>query len=146
MSWRCPLCMLNRYASAPHELRTDWAKFTKDYFRNRSTLVSVFLLIDASIPAKKIDLEYASWLGENQVLSFHVMFNRKKQRYDYVKWLKWPKLDLQTINYIFIDLLPMLTFVAINSNDLWFPSVSSPSFNCLGPVMGTKYIGNTNIF
>ena len=58
----------NRYASAPNELRKDWNKFTKDYFLNRSTLVSVFLLIDASIPAKKIDLEYASWLGQNQVL------------------------------------------------------------------------------
>ncbi|XP_020216043.1 GTP-binding protein At2g22870, partial [Cajanus cajan] len=39
------------YASAPHELRMDWEQFTKDYFLNRSTLVSVFLLIDASIPA-----------------------------------------------------------------------------------------------
>jgi GTP-binding protein EngB required for normal cell division len=29
--------------------------------------VSVFLLIDASIPAKKIDLDYASWLGHNKV-------------------------------------------------------------------------------
>ena len=48
----------------------DWAKFTKDYFLNRSTLVSVFLLIDASIPAKPIDLEYASWLGQNQVCSY----------------------------------------------------------------------------
>ncbi|KAD5508181.1 hypothetical protein E3N88_15884 [Mikania micrantha] len=58
--------MHTRYASAPNELRKDWNKFTKDYFINRSTLVSVFLLIDASIPAKKIDLEYASWLGQNQ--------------------------------------------------------------------------------
>ncbi|KAL6980123.1 hypothetical protein U1Q18_021772 [Sarracenia purpurea var. burkii] len=56
------------FAAAPHELRTDWDKFTKDYFLNRSTLVSVFLLIDASIPVKKIDLEYASWLGQNQVI------------------------------------------------------------------------------
>ena len=30
-------------------------------------MVSVFLLIDASIPAKKIDLDYASWLGQNKV-------------------------------------------------------------------------------
>lgn len=58
---------MNRFAAAPHEIRTDWAKFTKDYFLNRPNLVSVFLLVDASIPAKKIDLEYASWLGENQV-------------------------------------------------------------------------------
>jgi len=60
--------LLIRYASAPHELRMDWEKFTKDYFLNRSTLVSVFLLIDASIPAKQIDLDYASWLGQNQVM------------------------------------------------------------------------------
>ncbi|KAL3586951.1 hypothetical protein D5086_013818 [Populus alba] len=74
---------LNRYASAPQELRTDWNKFTKDYFLNRSTLVSVFLLIDASIPAKKIDLEYASWLGQNQVpmtLIFTKCDKRKKKR------------------------------------------------------------------
>ncbi|KAA3477581.1 GTP-binding protein [Gossypium australe] len=71
------------YASAPQELRTDWGKFTKDYFINRSTLVSVFLLIDASIPAKKIDLEYASWLGQNQVpmtLIFTKCDKRKKKK------------------------------------------------------------------
>ncbi|KAJ6862416.1 GTP-binding protein [Populus alba x Populus x berolinensis] len=71
------------YASAPQELRTDWNKFTKDYFLNRATLVSVFLLIDASIPAKKIDLEYASWLGQNQVpmtLIFTKCDKRKKKK------------------------------------------------------------------
>ncbi|XP_010249730.1 PREDICTED: GTP-binding protein At2g22870 [Nelumbo nucifera] len=71
------------YAAAPQELRTDWDKFTKDYFLNRSTLVSVFLLIDASIPAKKIDLEYASWLGQNQIpmtLIFTKCDKRKKKR------------------------------------------------------------------
>lgn len=71
------------YAAAPQELRTDWAKFTKDYFLNRSTLVSVFLLIDASIPAKSIDLEYASWLGQNQIpmtLIFTKCDKRKKKK------------------------------------------------------------------
>ncbi|CAH9076815.1 unnamed protein product [Cuscuta europaea] len=71
------------YASAPHEVRKDWEKFTKDYFLNRSTLVSVFLLIDASIPAKKIDLEYASWLGKNQIpmtLVFTKCDKRKKNK------------------------------------------------------------------
>ncbi|GLT55466.1 hypothetical protein SLA2020_285850 [Shorea laevis] len=71
------------YAAAPHELRTDWDKFTKDYFLNRSTLVSVFLLIDASIPTKKIDLEYASWLAQNQIpmtLIFTKCDKRKKRR------------------------------------------------------------------
>ncbi|KAI4377635.1 hypothetical protein MLD38_015231 [Melastoma candidum] len=71
------------YAAAPQELRTDWDKFTKDYFLNRSTLVAVFLLIDASIPAKKIDLEYASWLGQNQIpmtLIFTKCDKRKKMK------------------------------------------------------------------
>ncbi|GAB4837275.1 hypothetical protein Ancab_002177 [Ancistrocladus abbreviatus] len=71
------------YAAAPQELRTDWAKFTKDYFLNRSTLVSVFLLIDASIPVKRIDLEYAGWLGQNQIpmtLIFTKCDKRKKKR------------------------------------------------------------------
>ncbi|KAH6760633.1 P-loop containing nucleoside triphosphate hydrolases superfamily protein [Perilla frutescens var. hirtella] len=71
------------YAAAPHEVRTDWAKFTKDYFLNRPTLVSVFLLIDASIPAKPIDLEYASWLGQNEIpmtLVFTKCDKRKKKK------------------------------------------------------------------
>ncbi|KAL1291201.1 hypothetical protein HN51_059758 [Arachis hypogaea] len=71
------------YASAPQELRMDWEKFTKDYFLNRSTLVSVFLLIDASIPAKQIDLEYASWLGQNQIpmtIIFTKCDKRKKKK------------------------------------------------------------------
>ncbi|KAK7311799.1 hypothetical protein RJT34_10164 [Clitoria ternatea] len=71
------------YASAPQELRMDWENFTKDYFLNRSTLVSVFLLIDASIPAKKIDLEYASWLGQNEIpmtLIFTKCDKRKKKK------------------------------------------------------------------
>ncbi|KAF4397180.1 hypothetical protein G4B88_009026 [Cannabis sativa] len=79
----CPSDGLPEYASAPKDLRTDWAKFTKDYFLNRSKLVSVFLLIDASIPAKSIDLEYASWLAQNQIpmtLIFTKCDKRKKKK------------------------------------------------------------------
>ncbi|KAK8916004.1 GTP-binding protein [Platanthera zijinensis] len=60
------LARLLSYASAPKELRINWDGFTKEYFLKRKTLVSIFLLIDASIPPKKIDLEYAGWLGQNQ--------------------------------------------------------------------------------
>ncbi|CAH8391447.1 unnamed protein product [Eruca vesicaria subsp. sativa] len=71
------------FASAPHELKLDWNKFTKDYFLNRSTLVSVFLLIDASLPPKQIDLDYANWLGQNQVpmtMVFTKCDKRKKKK------------------------------------------------------------------
>ncbi|KAJ4780646.1 P-loop containing nucleoside triphosphate hydrolases superfamily protein [Rhynchospora pubera] len=71
------------YAAAPHESRLNWEEFTKDYFLKRETLVSVFLLIDASIPAKKIDLDYASWLGQNQIpmtIIFTKCDKRKKKK------------------------------------------------------------------
>ncbi|XP_031473541.1 GTP-binding protein At2g22870 [Nymphaea colorata] len=71
------------YASAPQQARYNWNEFTKDYFINRSTLVSVFLLIDATIPAKHVDLEYARWLGENKIpmtLIFTKCDKRKKRK------------------------------------------------------------------
>ncbi|XXG73196.1 hypothetical protein AAC387_Pa07g2156 [Persea americana] len=71
------------FAAAPQGVRTDWDQFTRDYILNQKTLVSVFLLIDASIPAKKIDLEYASWLGQNQIpmtLIFTKCDKRKRRR------------------------------------------------------------------
>ncbi|GAB2284857.1 hypothetical protein Dimus_019310 [Dionaea muscipula] len=71
------------YAAAPQELKKDWNRFTREYFLNRSSLVSVFLLIDASIPARKIDLEYASWLGQNQIpmtMIFTKCDKRKKRK------------------------------------------------------------------
>ncbi|KAL5227039.1 hypothetical protein ABZP36_015304 [Zizania latifolia] len=71
------------YAAAPQEARTNWDEFTRNYFVSRKNLVSVFLLIDASIPAKKIDLDYASWLGQNKVpmtLVFTKCDKRKKKK------------------------------------------------------------------
>ncbi|CAN6456431.1 unnamed protein product [Victoria cruziana] len=71
------------YASAPQQARNNWDEFTRDYFLNRSSLVSVFLLVDASIPAKQVDLEYARWLGENKIpmtLIFTKCDKRKKRK------------------------------------------------------------------
>ncbi|XP_043709184.1 GTP-binding protein At2g22870 [Telopea speciosissima] len=55
------------FAKAPESARTDWSSFTKGYFLNRETLVAVLLLIDASIPTQKIDLDCANWLGRNNI-------------------------------------------------------------------------------
>ncbi|KAJ6818022.1 putative LRR receptor-like serine/threonine-protein kinase [Iris pallida] len=55
------------FANAPESTRTDWASFTKGYFLNRDTLVAVLLLVDASIPPQKIDLDCANWLGRNNI-------------------------------------------------------------------------------
>ncbi|KAJ1405454.1 P-loop containing nucleoside triphosphate hydrolase [Sesbania bispinosa] len=55
------------FAKAPEAAKTDWSAFTKGYFLNRSTLVAVLLLIDASVPPQKIDLDCANWLGRNNI-------------------------------------------------------------------------------
>ncbi|KAF6137414.1 hypothetical protein GIB67_036451 [Kingdonia uniflora] len=57
----------HRFANAPDSARMDWSSFTKGYFLNRDSLVSVLLLIDASIPPQKIDLDCANWLGRNNI-------------------------------------------------------------------------------
>ncbi|XP_010047333.2 GTP-binding protein At2g22870 [Eucalyptus grandis] len=55
------------FAKAPGSVRMDWSAFTKGYFLNRDTLVAVLLLIDASVPPQKIDLDCANWLGRNKI-------------------------------------------------------------------------------
>ncbi|XP_073135382.1 GTP-binding protein At2g22870-like [Henckelia pumila] len=55
------------FANAPESARMDWSSFTKGYFLNRETLVSVLLLVDASVPPQKIDLDCANWLGRNNI-------------------------------------------------------------------------------
>ncbi|KAL6512883.1 hypothetical protein OROHE_019673 [Orobanche hederae] len=55
------------FANAPESARMDWSAFTKGYFLNRESLVSVLLLIDASVPPQKIDLDCANWLGRNNI-------------------------------------------------------------------------------
>ncbi|CAL4921599.1 unnamed protein product [Urochloa decumbens] len=55
------------FAAASQSARMDWSSFTKGYFLNRDTLVGVLLLIDASIPPQKIDLDCANWLGRNNL-------------------------------------------------------------------------------
>ena len=55
------------YAKVAKEQRLKWNDFTKDYFLNRDTLVTVLLLVDASIPPTKIDMECLTWMAEAQV-------------------------------------------------------------------------------
>ncbi|KAB1214929.1 hypothetical protein CJ030_MR5G024503 [Morella rubra] len=55
------------FAKAPDAAQMDWSSFTKGYFLNRDTLVAVLLLVDASVPPQKIDLDCANWLGRNNI-------------------------------------------------------------------------------
>ncbi|CAI6009093.1 unnamed protein product [Closterium sp. NIES-65] len=54
------------YAVAPNAIRTEWNAFTKAYFTSRTNLLTVLLLVDATIPPQAIDVECADWLGRNK--------------------------------------------------------------------------------
>lgn len=55
------------YAKLSKQARNAWLKMMEGYFLNRPNLASAFLMVDASIPAKSKDLEFAYWLGLHAV-------------------------------------------------------------------------------
>lgn len=55
------------YAKTSKQNIMGWNKFTREYFLERETLVTVLLLIDASIPPMELDLACANWLAEAKV-------------------------------------------------------------------------------
>ncbi|KAM1166124.1 hypothetical protein ACFX2G_025896 [Malus domestica] len=68
------------FAKAPDAARMDWSAFTKGFFFSRDTLVTVLLLVDASVPPQKIDLDCANWLGRNNIPMTFVFTKCDKMR------------------------------------------------------------------
>ena len=52
-----------------------WKKMLDDYILNRQNLVMTFVLVDSRIEPQKIDLDFISGLGENQV-PFVIVFTK----------------------------------------------------------------------
>eukprot|EP00892_Ulva_mutabilis_P009095 jgi/Ulvmu1/6558/UM003_0195.1 len=67
------------YAKSSQKTRMDWNDFTKKFFTQRSTLLCVLLLVDASIPPQQVDLECAGWLTSSEV-PFMVIFTKADKR------------------------------------------------------------------
>lgn len=55
------------YARTSKSSRSAWKKMINDYMLHRENLVNVFLLIDSRIPPQKIDIEFACFLGINNI-------------------------------------------------------------------------------
>ena len=55
------------YAKISKKKRREWEIMIEGYLQHRQTLVCAFVLIDANIPAQKIDLEFINWLGRKGV-------------------------------------------------------------------------------
>lgn len=63
------------YAKTGRSLRKDWEKFIRDYILNRETLINLFVLIDSRHEPLKNDLEFVSWLGQNNI-PFSLIFTK----------------------------------------------------------------------
>ena len=52
------------YAKVSKKLRRQWRMMMDHYFRKRTTLCCVFVLLDSNISPQKVDIEFINWLGE----------------------------------------------------------------------------------
>ena len=55
------------WAQVSKTQKQQWDKMIKNYLLKRENLHCVFVLVDSRHSPQKIDLEFISWLGENQV-------------------------------------------------------------------------------
>lgn len=63
------------YAQVSKGQREKWNVFIQQYILKRSNLMCMMVLIDSRIPAQKTDLEFMSWLGENNI-PFVIVFTK----------------------------------------------------------------------
>jgi GTP-binding protein len=63
------------YAQISQIQRDLWLRNIQEFFLKRENLKNVFLLIDASIPPQKKDIEFTNWLGKSQI-PFCIVFTK----------------------------------------------------------------------
>lgn len=74
------------YAKVSKKDRATWNNFTKNYMRNRTNLMCVFILLDARLEPQKIDLEFMEWMGTNKIP--FVMVFTKTDKLSSSQWSK----------------------------------------------------------
>ncbi|EFN59273.1 hypothetical protein CHLNCDRAFT_17068, partial [Chlorella variabilis] len=67
------------YARASKGSVVEWNRFTREYFVERETLVTVLLLVDSSIPPMPLDISCAAWFAEAGI-PFTVVFTKLDKR------------------------------------------------------------------
>src|SRR6478736_3349906 len=55
------------YASASRSARFAWGKMIEDYLKNRKNLFCTFILLDARLKPQAIDLDFITWMGEQNL-------------------------------------------------------------------------------
>ncbi len=67
------------FARASRSDKGSWEKFIKTYFESRENLQSAMVLIDSRLAPQKIDLEFVTWLGENEI-PFIIIFTKSDKQ------------------------------------------------------------------
>ena len=55
------------YARRAKEMRSQWTQFISEYLSSRNNLVTVFILIDVSIPPQEKDLDFIDFAGSKNI-------------------------------------------------------------------------------
>lgn len=63
------------YAKTANSVKNNFQKLISEYILQRENLYCLFVLIDIRHEPQKIDLEFLSWLGENQI-PFALIFTK----------------------------------------------------------------------
>lgn len=90
------------FAQRGKKSRDELRRMIEDYILNRLQMTNLFLLIDSRLEPQKIDVEFMSWLGENQV-PFSIVFTKldklgpeagRRKMEQYCKYLReqWEEL------------------------------------------------------
>lgn len=55
------------YAKVPKHLKEKFRRYIEEYILQRENLYCLFVLIDSRLEPQRIDIEFITWLGENEV-------------------------------------------------------------------------------
>jgi len=63
------------FAKVNVKVKKKWRALIEQYLLRRTHLMCAFLLIDSTLPAQKIDIEFMNWMGRNRI-PFAIVFTK----------------------------------------------------------------------
>ena len=85
------------FAKTSKDKRSKFETIIFDYCKKRESLVCLFVLIDSRLPLQKIDHEFMSWCGENEI-PFSIIYTKadKNSKSELVRNIKNIETELLT--------------------------------------------------